>query len=189
MVIWRGLFAWVAQGRTVPLAAGTANILIDAGSNALNGQGGDDLLYGFDGDDNLNGGLGNDTLYGGDGNDTLVYQKNDVANDKFYGGNGNDWIVYNGMDNVSIDLSNAKFVGVENVQSGAGNDNLVAQYDNILSAGDGNDILTAYGYATLYGGNGNDTFIINGTNNVIADASANDTIQITGSIYDVNRSN
>ena len=164
-----------------------ANILFATGSNTLAGQGGNDLLFGFDGNDSLNGGLGNDTLFGGDGNDTLMYQ-NDEANDKFYGGNDSDWIVYNGTENVSIDLTSGKFNSVENVQSGAGNDSLVAQNGSILSAGDGNDILTANGYATLYGGNGNDTFIIIGTNNVIADAGANDTIQMTGLINAVDRS-
>lgn len=130
--------------------------------NVLGGAGGDHL-YGDAGKNTLTGNGGNDTLWGKGGIDILV------------GGAGNDWAVF--LDKTSSQkviatldelgtgtatvngVTDDTFIGVENLQGGAGADKLTGNSGvNILYGEGGDDTLKGgAGKDTLDGGAGSDT--------------------------------
>lgn len=140
-------------------SGGNDSLTGDANANRLDAGAGDDSLTGGDGDDTLIGGIGDDILAGGLGNDTII------------GGDDIDTALF-GDANVVVDLANSGaqdtgegldlITGVENLRSGAGDDQLAGDdRANILDGGDGNDSLLGYsGDDTLIGGSGSD--ILNG---------------------------
>ena len=152
---------------------GNDSLTGDANANTLNAGAGDDTLTGGNGDDTLIGGDDNDILAGGLGNDTIV------------GGNGIDTALF-GDASVVVDLASSAaqntgegldvITGVENLRSGAGDDQLAGDDSvNILDGGDGNDSLLGYsGDDTLIGGSGSD--ILNGQlgNDVMQGGTGND---------------
>jgi Ca2+-binding RTX toxin-like protein len=147
------------------------------GNDQLFGNGGNDTLIGGDGDDLLVGGTGLDTYFGGNGNDNMV---NTASANAFDGGAGSDMVDYSlSTTAVKVDLSTGlgswgdaegdRYVSVENVLGGSGNDTIIGgsggnslsgkSGDDILIGNDGNDtIIGGVGSDTLTGGAGFDTF-------------------------------
>ena len=158
----------------------------DSVANVINGNAGDDTLNGDEGVDTLNGGDGNDTLYGGNDEDTLSGGDNDdIVNggagaDDLDGGLGIDMLSYVGQTSaVTVDLKNNDvdaaagdafgddIVGFENVHGGSAGDLLIGDGTaNHIEGGDGDD--------TIRGGEGADKLY--GGNSLLADTSANDTV-------------
>ncbi len=155
---------------------GLGNETIDAGhgDNLVDGGGGDDTITAGMGHDVLRGGAGDDVLQGGDGNNDLDGGAgNDIlsagtGDDLFSGGDGIDTVLLSGAD-VTVDLRLTvaqatglgldRFVGIENVTSGGGNDVLVgSDLDNVLKGAAGDDTLEGgQGHDRLDGGSGIDT--------------------------------
>ena len=177
---------------------GIEDVLTGSGNDSVKG----DLLA-----NNLSGGAGNDTLLGDGGDDTLT---GGTGNDSLNGGDDVDWVSYaerNGAVTVNLVTLRASgsggadtLSGIENVITGAGNDNVTgSSLDNIISAGIGNDTLVGnsgndtisggLGNDSLNGGSGTDHFIFNtalGTANVdrIQSYSAtDDTILLDDAIF------
>jgi len=158
--------------------SGIENVITGAGNDSLLGDGAGNILTAGSGNDTLAGGSGDDTLSGGTGNDSLN------------GGNDVDWVSYAELTaSVTVNLTTGRasgasgadsLSGIENVLTGAGNDNVTgSSLDNIISAGIGNDTLVGnsgndtisggLGNDSLNGGSGADHFIFNtalGTTNV-----------------------
>jgi Ca2+-binding RTX toxin-like protein len=155
----------------------------NGGDDILDGESDNDTLFGGDGADTLLGGLGNDKLYGGDegewidsyddsinggdGADTIYasFQADgaDSGNtlaDTIDGGNDVDTIDYSNFTsantiNVTLNTSNYATVTIAN-----GDDDLVANVENIIGT-QGNDIITGdSANNTLSGNDGDD--ILNG---------------------------
>ncbi len=138
----------------------------DGSAEVINGGKYSDFLDGGGGNDKLKGKNGNDTILGGDGNDRLY---GDRGNDQLNGGAGIDTVFFSGKSNV-VNLSkttkqNTKdgidiLKGIENVNSGSGNDKVYgSKGSNILSGGKGNDLLVGgKGNDKLIGGKGKDIF-------------------------------
>lgn len=137
-------YASSASAVTVSLLAGTASG--GAGNDTLFnlehvlGSVWDDTLTGDAGDNTLMGGAGNDWLNGGGG-----------GNDTFDGGLGFDTVSYAGYAaGQTINLGDARFIGIENLTGSANDDVLTGSaFDNTLDGGLGNDVIN--------GGGGNDT--------------------------------
>ena len=116
--------------------------------NILIGGDGDDKLYGLAGDDRLQGGLGKDLLDGGVGNDTVDYSDriDDLQIALYVSGDGRAYSK-GASDYFTIEDT---LKSIENIWSGAGNDNLLGNgQNNIFKLGFGNDWAD--------GGLGNDT--------------------------------
>ncbi|MEO8243600.1 MAG: calcium-binding protein [bacterium] len=164
------------------------------GGDTLNGGNGDDLLLGGNGADSLIGGAGNDQLVGGEGNDRMFGRDgNDlldpgIGTNLVDGGAGTDTVTFAGSNlPVVVDLSQTgsqntgagfcKFVDIENVDSGSGNDALTGSlFANVLRAGGGDDSLVALaGNDSLYGGKGNDTLGGGNGNDLINGGKGSDT--------------
>lgn len=88
-----------------------------AGNDTLDGTARPDLIFGLDGNDVLSGLDGDDIIYGGNGADQL------------FGGNGDDFLI--GGNDFDSDL----------LDGGAGNDVIVARFNDIITGGDGFDTL------------------------------------------------
>lgn len=172
---------------TVTHVGRTTNALV-----ALGGPG-NDTLTGGGRDDQLDGGGGTDRLIGNDGSDVLTDGDTDAdANADFFDGGDieiddgggafsdfNDTVVYSSRTrDLTVDLSSAsavggaegegdRFVEVESVRGGSGDDDLRARpgsNDNSFSGGAGDDrIRGAAGDDTISGGTGDD--VIDGRGN------------------------
>ncbi|HUD91334.1 M10 family metallopeptidase [Sphingobium sp.] len=211
------------------LRGNAGNDIINGGSgdDTLSGGDGNDLISGGDGNDQLRGGAGNDIfdggsgrdlIYGEDGNDTLkiVSGWGGGYGEIFVGGAGIDMFDFTGASGLNgyVNLTDGEFwnintlsgpislASVENVNAGAGADNIIGSGEvNVLNGNDGNDVI--YGLAgndTLFGGegadvldggegvdvmnggNGNDIYYVNtASDNVIESSAAggNDTLFTT----------
>jgi Ca2+-binding RTX toxin-like protein len=147
------------------------------GNDQLFGNGGNDTLFGGDGDDLLVGGTGLDTYFGGEGNDNMV---NTADANAYDGGNGSDMVDYSqSTTSVTVNLTTGlgsfgdaegdRYVSVENVLGGSGNDTIIGgpagnslggkAGDDIIIGNGGNDtIIGGQGADTLTSGTGYDTF-------------------------------
>ena len=123
----------------------------DAGADRLFGEGGNDLITAGAGDDTVFGGAGDDLIVAevGDGNDTYFGDDSD-------GGTGRDMLDLSAATvDVSVQLGtgalakgnvsssqtgNDTIWGIENVNTGSGNDTIVASNAvNVMDGGAGND--------------------------------------------------
>ncbi|GAB5387834.1 MAG: hypothetical protein Alpg2KO_08020 [Alphaproteobacteria bacterium] len=113
----------------------------DAAINALRGGAGDDLLIG---------GAGDDILDGGSGSDTLDYSTATAAT---------SWSVDLAAGTANDGTEADALQDIENVTTGAGDDDLFGTVDdNTLIGGAGDDFINAFdGNDTLEGGDGADT--------------------------------
>ncbi|MEQ9695942.1 Ig-like domain-containing protein, partial [Shimia sp. SDUM112013] len=174
--------AQTGSGNDTVIGSQIDNLLVAGGGNdRLSGWGGDDTLIGEDGNDTLLGGTGNDTLIGGIGDDSLE------------GASGIDTAVFDTTSTVDVRLGsgtassaalgNDALSGIENAQTGSGDDTLIgSSVDNVLDAGDGNDRLSGWGGAdTLLGGLGNDTLIGGGDDDSLDGGDGIDEVYFTGS--------
>ncbi|ASP23209.1 alginate lyase 7 (plasmid) [Antarctobacter heliothermus] len=155
-------------------------LLGDSAANRLEGSAGDDTLFG---------GAGNDTLSGGEGNDQF---RGDAGDDVFIGGEGIDTVIFQGATDTIVNLTTMalqntghgmdRFVGIQNVTSGLGNDKLYGNgAANALTGRGGNDVLVGQGgNDTLIGNEGDDT-IDGGTGaDQIVGGSGNDVLRGEG---------
>ncbi|MGB8815003.1 MAG: calcium-binding protein [Paracoccaceae bacterium] len=160
--------------------AGGFRLSVISDSIVLSGTVGNDYLTGGVQNNIILGSLGNDTLFGGIGNDSL---RGDAGNDVLAGGEGADWALFSGAVNTTVNLALTTaqvtghgsdiLVGVENVQTDAGADNLTGNaFANAFYAAAGND--------SLYGGDGNDSLNGGLGNDVIAGGGGIDTASFTG---------
>jgi Ca2+-binding RTX toxin-like protein len=187
---------------TVTLVSTTTLPLTEAAT--LNGGAGNDVLTGGGGADTLNGGAGNDTLTA------------DTGNDVFDGGTGTDTVNYTTrtlalnitLDNVANDGQTTTIASppplpplvireldnvmdtVENVNTGSGNDIIVAGVANVnneFNGGSGKDRLEGRGgNDSLSGGAGADSmFGESGDDLVIATDGVTDTVLDGGSGFDI----
>jgi len=135
------------------------------GNDTLKGGDGADYIEGGSGNDNLQGGSANDELYGGSGNDRLEGGSGD---DTIDGGSGTDTVVYTGAGAVTVSLwdgtasgawGNDTLTSIENVETGSGNDVVLANNGgNEVRSGGGNDyVYTFDGDDIVYAGSGNDS--------------------------------
>jgi Ca2+-binding RTX toxin-like protein len=141
-----------------------------ASDDTLIGGAGDDALHGGPGADSMAGGLGDDSMAGEAGNDTyLVDSLADQVTEA--AGAGTDTI----RSTISIDLSLAAFVNVENVMllgttplnvtgSAFGNALTGNAGDNFLNGGAGAD--------TLQGGLGKDTYSVDAVGDVVTEGAS-----------------
>ena len=137
-------------------------VLIQAADGSIaSGGDGDDLLYGGSGEQVLIGGGGSDGLFGGGGSDALI---GGAGNDIVQGGEGAD-IVQDGTGGGLLD-------------GGAGNDIILGGFGpSVIAGGLGNDIILT--------GSGSDVVAFNrgdGTDMVIADGMADNTLSLGGGI-------
>ena len=131
--------------------------------DSLWGADGDDRLVGNGGNDWLNGGAGRDTIHGGDGTDT--WQANFATRTL--------------ATNVNLNTATSSVAiisGIEalSLQSGKGNDNVIAHvgaYNDSIFGNDGNDLVsTGLGKDRVDGGAGTDTLVMDWS--ALADPSA-----------------
>ncbi len=156
------------------------------GTDSLEGGDGDDMLRGGDGEyvDTLRGGAGDDTLFagegrdsldGGEGDDTFIHIVSLSAGVTRDGGPGSDTLdarfdesgnpqranfnfPLNTFDDSDSRNDSPGIKSIENILSGAGNDNIGGGLaDNYLDGGAGDDIIRGRGGDdTLVGGEGTD---------------------------------
>jgi len=129
------------------------------------GTGAADNLKGTSKSEVINGLGGGDTISGGAGNDTIIYYNDDV---KIDGGSGTDYIDASndsiGMEfdfnEMIIGTTSFRYVNVEGILAGSGNDTLLGNaLTNLLFGNAGADYLSGgKGKDTLSGGAGNDTY-------------------------------
>ncbi len=156
-----------------------------AGADKIQGLEGNDVLAGGAGNDTLNGGTGNDSLAGGTDNDVYVV---DVIGDVITEAvsSGTDTVQATAMSYVlGSNLENLTFVGAGGGFSGVGN-----ELANSITGGAGADTLNGgAGNDSLNGGLGNDTYVVDGTGDVINEASGGgiDTVQATSTRYNLTK--
>ena len=154
-------FVNAGAGRDVIFAgAGNDQVFAGDGADIVYGDAGADRIFGDQGNDLINAGAGDDTVFGGAGDDLIVAEIGD-GNDVYFGddsdgGNGIDTLDMSSITaNVTVNLGsgplfngsasssqtgNDTLWGIENVNTGAGNDTITASnVVNVMSGGAGND--------------------------------------------------
>ncbi len=127
------------------------NLCLDDGDNLIWGADGDDCIFGLAGDDTLMGDEGNDTLIGGAGAD---HMNGSWGDDKVSYRTSTEAVTASLADGAGTagDAAGDTFFAIEDLEGGAGDDNLTGDsWHNVISGNGGND--------TLIGLAGNDTFI------------------------------
>lgn len=149
------------------ISGGSWADLISGGndSDTIFGGDGNDTLAGDGATDSIIGGLGDDRLFGGAGNDALDAGS---GNDLIDGGAGSDTVIFAGTSSAVVNLAlqtsqntgygNDRFLGIENISSGDGDDRLIGNgLSNTLRGNAGSDtLLGGNGLDFLFGGAGND---------------------------------
>ena len=156
-------FVNAGAGRDVVFAgAGDDQVFAGGGADLVYGDAGNDRIFGDQGNDMINAGAGDDTMFGGAGNDLLVAEIGD-GNDVYF---GDDSEGGTGID--TLDISAATVAVTVNLGAGAllngsvassqtGNDTIWG-IENV-NTGSGNDVITASNAVNVInGGAGNDTF-------------------------------
>ncbi|MFZ7093079.1 Hint domain-containing protein [Primorskyibacter sp. 2E233] len=163
------------------------------GDDTMEGGAGNDTIAGGLGDDSISGGAGNDDLHGFDGNDVIdAGAGDDTIRAGFHTGPGDTYIGGTGIDVMQIEAEETDvlgyaydlnlttgtdqygntYSGIENVNSGGGDDTLTGDTeDNVLSGGDGAD--------TIFGGIGDDTLIGGSGNDAVTGGAGDDTFTYT----------
>jgi Ca2+-binding RTX toxin-like protein len=151
------------DGRDVIFAgAGDDQVFAGSGADIVFGDAGADRIFADAGNDMINAGAGDDTVFGGAGNDLIVAELSD-GNDVYFGddadgGSGIDTLdVSAATANVTVNLGNGPLQkgsvsssqtgndtiwGIENVNTGSGNDTITASNAvNVMNGGSGNDVF------------------------------------------------
>jgi Ca2+-binding RTX toxin-like protein len=154
-------FVNAGAGRDVIFAgAGNDQVFAGDGADIVYGDAGADRIFGDQGNDLINAGAGDDTVFGGAGNDLIVAEIGD-GNDVYFGddsegGSGVDTLDMSAATvNVTVNLGSGPLFngstassqtgsdtlwGIENVNTGSGNDTITASNAvNVISGGAGND--------------------------------------------------
>ena len=149
------------SGRDVIFAgAGDDQVFAGADNDIVYGDAGADRIFGDQGNDLINAGAGDDTVFGGAGNDLIVAEVGD-GNDVYFGDEGGGGTGIDTLDmsaataNVTVNLGsgplsngtafssqtgNDTIWGIENVNTGSGNDTITASNAvNVMNGGAGND--------------------------------------------------
>jgi Ca2+-binding RTX toxin-like protein len=203
-----------------PRALTTSNVTFQSGSlfkfgdntTAVVPDNSGNTIVGSDLGDWLAGGGGDDSVFGGAGMDMLVVIGSSAlgigtyGNDTLNGGTGVDQVFYDGATLAVIanlqtgvasggrsGASSIKLLGIENLVTGEGNDNLTGNGGhNLLSSQEGNDRLTGnggndtldggIGSDTMTGGGGNDVYFVNSGGDQVNEASNEGTDTVYSSI-------
>jgi len=149
------------SGRDVIFAgAGDDQVLAGADNDIVYGDAGADRIFGDQGNDLINAGAGDDTVFGGAGDDLIVAEVGD-GNDVYFGDEGGGGTSIDTLDmsaataNVTINLGSGALSngtasssqtgsdtiwGIENVNTGSGNDTITASNAvNVMNGGAGDD--------------------------------------------------
>jgi Ca2+-binding RTX toxin-like protein len=152
------------DGRDVVFAgAGDDQVLGGGQADVIYGDAGADRILGDGGNDLVNAGAGEDAVFGGAGDDLIVAELGD-GNDSYFGddsdgGGGVDTLDMSAATaSVTVNLGsgpmsngtasssqtgNDTIRGIENVNTGSGNDSITASNAvNLINAGAGNDTIT-----------------------------------------------
>lgn len=139
-----------------------------------------DILFGFEGVDRISGGEGNDYINGGYGNDILNGNngkdilEGGYGNDMLYGGEGADMAYYDTTKALYVNLSKSiskstelgidTLYGIDDIQSGSGNDKLYGSAGrNLIRGAEGNDIIVGGGGGDLLNGDSGHDHISGGS--------------------------
>jgi Ca2+-binding RTX toxin-like protein len=174
------------QDVSVTIDATANDGVIDLDNNPLNGNQsegdnvgtGIEIIIGGSGDDSLDGGGGSQTLRGAAGNDTLNGGI-DVVSDILIGGSGTDTASYAGhAAGVNVTLN-----GVADDGTGAENDDVRSDIENILGSSNADTLVGNAGVNRISGGAGNDTALNGGGGNdtLVGDAG-NDNLNGGGGV-------
>ncbi|WP_051677361.1 peroxidase family protein [Bradyrhizobium sp. URHD0069] len=148
-------------GRDVIFAgAGDDHVFAGADADIVYGDAGADRIFGEQGNDLITAGAGDDTVFGGAGDDLIVAEVGD-GNDVYFGDEGGGGTGIDTLDisaataNVTVNLGsgplsngtasssqtgNDTIWGIENVNTGSGNDTITASNAvNVINGGAGND--------------------------------------------------
>lgn len=152
--------ATIQQNASFQFTDVTFHLITDQPGTTLTGTNSADVMIGLGTNDlTFDGKGGKDSVYGGAGNDTIVY-KSDLA--YVSGGAGTD--VLQVGDSVytpaTINLSDSKYVSIEKVVGGAGNDVLrgSASAETLIGGANNDALWGAAGNDVLNGGTGADTY-------------------------------
>jgi Ca2+-binding RTX toxin-like protein len=142
--------------------AGAGDDVVFGGKDGdiIYGDAGADRIFGDQGNDYITAGAGDDTVFGGAGNDTIVAEIGD-GNDTYFGddSDGNAGVDTLDMSAATVDVNvnlgngplgkgsasstqtgNDTLWGIENVNTGSGNDTITASNAvNVMDGGAGND--------------------------------------------------
>jgi serralysin len=130
-------------------------IIGNSAANSLSGSGGSDTIKGQNGNDRLYGGAGNDSLDGGSGVDTVSYSSARKSLDAS---------LTRKTLKKHVDLGTDKFVSIENLLGGQGNDRLEGNAAaNVLDGLQGSDRLIGQG--------GNDTYVLDNRSDWVTEAA------------------
>jgi Ca2+-binding RTX toxin-like protein len=150
------------DGRDVIYAgAGDDQVFAGAQADIVYGDAGADRIFGDAGNDMINAGAGDDAVFGGAGNDLVVAEIGD-GNDVYFGDDSDGGAGIDTLDmsaataNTTVNLGsgplsngtasssqtgNDTIWGIENVNTGSGNDTITASNAaNVMNGGSGNDI-------------------------------------------------
>ena len=156
-----GDFISGGAGRDVIFAgAGDDQVLAGADNDIVYGDAGADRIFGDQGNDLITAGAGDDTVFGGAGDDLIVAEAGD-GNDVYFGDEGGGGTGIDTLDmsaataNVTVNLGsgalsngtasssqtgNDTIWGIENVNTGSGNDTITASNAvNVMNGGAGDD--------------------------------------------------
>ena len=148
-------------GRDVIFAgAGDDQVFAGADADIVYGDAGADRIFGDQGNDLITAGAGDDTVFGGAGDDLIVAEIGD-GNDVYFGDEGDGGTGIDTLDmsaataNVTVNLGsgalsngsasssqtgNDTIWGIENVNTGSGNDTITASNAvNVMNGGAGDD--------------------------------------------------
>ena len=167
-----GDFVSGGAGRDVIFAgAGDDQVLAGADNDIVYGDAGADRIFGDQGNDMITAGAGDDAVFGGAGDDLIVAEVGD-GNDVYFGDEGIDTLdmsaatanvtvnlgsgaLYNGTASSSQTGSDTIW-GIENVNTGSGNDTITASNAvNVINGGAGSD---TFKFTTTTAANG-DTIV------------------------------
>ncbi|KZD21169.1 peroxidase family protein [Tardiphaga robiniae] len=151
------------DGRDVIFAgAGDDQAFGGGQADVIYGDAGADRIFGDGGNDLINAGAGDDAVFGGAGNDLIVAEIGD-GNDVYFGGDSDGGTDVDTLDmsaataNVTVNLGSGPLSNGTASSSQTGNDTIWG-IENV-NTGSGNDTITASGAVNvMHGGAGNDTF-------------------------------
>ena len=143
-----------------------------SGDDRLTGNNAANVFNGGGGNDTIDGGLGNDTLDGGGGLNTLDYSARSAGIVATILGFGY------GEGEATIGSETDSFVNFSTIIGGSGDDSFATTDGaNLLVGGGGADTLDGgFDGDTMNGGTGDDFYFVDNVNDVVIDASGQDTI-------------
>jgi Ca2+-binding RTX toxin-like protein len=184
-----GDFVSGGNGRDVIFAgAGDDQVLAGADNDIVYGDAGADRIFGDQGNDLITAGAGDDTVFGGAGDDLIVAEVGD-GNDVYFGDEGGGGTGIDTLDmsaataNVTVNLGSGALSNGTAFSSQTGNDTIWG-IENV-NTGSGNDTITASNAVNVMnGGAGDDTFRFTSTTaangDTIVTFEPGDRIDLTG---------